>query len=72
MESETNTWTQCNVGSQFGPHGGRQMRSPRYFVCGCDAGQCEAHGVRLSMPFGPQWEPGVPRKCHKHKKEARP
>lgn len=60
------TWTQCKVGEQFGPHRGKQMRSPRYFACGCDAGMCEAHGV--SMFMGPKWEAGEPRKCRKHSK----
>ena len=51
----------------FGPHGGRQWRSPRYFACGCDAGYCENHakGPRLGGPF---FERGKPRKCKAHRK----
>jgi hypothetical protein len=58
------TWTHCKVGAQFGPHRGKQMRSPKYFTCGCDEGKCEAHG--LSFPLGARYEPGEPRKCKKH------
>lgn len=59
-------WHDCAVAPVFGPHGGRQMRSRRYFVCGCDAGSCYNHGT--NRPFGPKWEPGEPRKCAKHRK----
>ena len=52
----------------FGPHGGEQYRSPRYFACGCDAGYCERHAV--ARPFGPSYVKGDPRKCRKHRAAA--
>lgn len=58
------TWTECKVGEQFGPHGGCQMRSPKYFSCGCDNGMCSKHGI--NMMFGPRWVTGTPKKCKKH------
>lgn len=52
---------QCSCPEHFGPHGGKQYRSPHYFACGCDAGYCENHAE--PMPFGPIFEIGEPRKC---------
>ena len=62
-----NTWTRCCVArAEFGPHGGKQMRSKRYFVCGCDDGMCEAHAKVPSLG-GPRYEPGKPLKCKEHR-----
>ena len=60
----------CKAAEQFGPHGGRQFRSRRYLICGCDAGQCENHAI--NFPLGPVYELGHPRKCRKHKSRAVP
>jgi len=50
----------------FGEHGGEQYRSPRYYVCGCDAGYCERH-AEGSLSLGCLFERGAPKKCKKHK-----
>ena len=61
----------CNVGQQFGPHSGKQFRSPKYMVCGCDAGMCESHAVKRGPdhPFSPKYVIGTPKKCRKHSQE---
>jgi len=60
---------ECNVSPQFGPHGGKQFRSKKYMVCGCDAGMCGAHVVMRgpNHPYAPKYTPGIPRKCKKHR-----
>jgi len=68
-------WKECPTDDKrFGPHGGAQWRAARYMIrCGCDAGYCENHAkprVYGAMLWGPKMEPGKPRLCRKHAREA--
>lgn len=53
------TEVECSSSERFAPHAGRQLRVRWFFVCGCDAGYCEAHSHRKDLTF----ERGAPRKC---------
>lgn len=66
-----NETIKCDVPEQslrlLGPHGGKQYKCQNYYVCGCDAANCENHaivGMRANC-FGPVYKPGEPKQCKK-------